>query len=112
MLEIDDLIHQPSRLRIMAALAAVPDGEPVDFVSLKEITALTDGNISAHSSVFEQNGYILVDKGYEGKEPKTYIRINSSGRGAFMKYVSGTGKFDKGLASAGIDAGHKKRHIR
>ena len=87
MLEQELLIHQPSRLRIMAALAALSRGEDIDFVSLKELAKLTDGNLSSHLSTLEQAGYISIDKSFEGKKPKTCLSITSKGRKAFGSYV-------------------------
>ena len=87
MLEAELLIHQPSRLRIMAALVALPSGEGMDFVSLKEIAKFTDGNLSSHLSVLEQAGYVSIDKTFEGKKPKTHVWMTSKGREAFSRYV-------------------------
>jgi len=87
MLEQELLIHQPSRLRIMAALAALPRGTDIDFVSLKELAKLTDGNLSSHLSILEQAGYISIEKSFEGKKPKTCLSITAKGRKAFGSYV-------------------------
>lgn len=87
MLETELIIHQPSRLRIMAALVALPVGESLDFVTLKDIAKLTDGNLSSHLSTLEQAGYVSIDKTFEGKKPKTRVWVTSSGREAFSKYV-------------------------
>ena len=48
MAELDDIIHQPLRLRIMAALNALPAGEGLEFSRLKKLTGATDGNLGAH----------------------------------------------------------------
>ena len=99
MLESELLIHQPSRLRIMAALVALPNGEGMDFVSLKELAKLTDGNLSSHLSTLEQAGYISIDKSFEGKKPKTFIAITSKGRDAFSSYIEELEKILKGTKS-------------
>ena len=87
MLEQELLIHQPSRLRVMAALAALPRGTDIDFVSLKELAKLTDGNLSSHLSILEQAGYISIEKSFEGKKPKTCLSITAKWRKAFGSYV-------------------------
>jgi DNA-binding MarR family transcriptional regulator len=87
MLESELLIHQPSRLRIMAALVALPQREALDFVSLKELAKLTDGNLSCHLTALEQAGYISIEKSFEGKKPKTQVLLTSAGREAFARYV-------------------------
>jgi len=96
MLESELLIHQPSRLRIMAALVALPAEETLDFGSLKEVTRLTDGNLSSHLSNLEQAGYISIEKTFEGKKPKTRVRVTSKGRTAFAKYVDELERILKG----------------
>ena len=99
MLEAELIIHQPSRLRIIAALIALPSRESLDFVSLKELVKLTDGNLSTHLSVLEQAGYISIDKSFEGKKPKTRVWVTSKGREAFSKYVEELEKIIKGVVS-------------
>lgn len=87
MLESELIIHQPSRLRIMAALVALLAGEAIDFVHLKKLANLTDGNLSTHLSTLEHAGYISIDKIFEGKKPRTRVWITSRGREAFARYV-------------------------
>jgi len=41
MAELDEIIHQPLRLRIMAALTALPDAQGLDFTRLKKLTGAT-----------------------------------------------------------------------
>ncbi len=98
MLESELLIHQPSRLRIMAALVALPCGDVLDFVSLKELVKLTDGNLSSHLTTLEEAGYVSVDKTFEGKKPKTRVLVTSKGREAFSRYVEELEKILKGAA--------------
>lgn len=96
MLGSELLIHQPSRLRIMAALVALPSGECMDFVLLKELAKFTDGNLSSHLSILEQTSYVSIDKSFEGKKPKTRIIVTSKGREAFSRYVEGLERILKG----------------
>lgn len=83
--EIDEIIHQKTRLSIMAHLAAV--GE-TNFLSLKKTLGLTDGNLSVHSAILEERGYIEVEKGFAGKKTRTTYKITEAGRKAFQEYVS------------------------
>ena len=46
MAELDDIIHQPLRLKIMAALNALPASVGLEFSRLKKLTGATDGAIS------------------------------------------------------------------
>lgn len=82
--EIDDTIHQKTRLAIMAHLAAV---EETDFLTLKDVLNLTDGNISVHTTILEDKGYIESEKSFVGKKTRTVYRITSRGRKAFKEYV-------------------------
>ncbi|MCY2929162.1 MAG: transcriptional regulator [Planctomycetota bacterium] len=81
---IDDVIHQRTRLAIMAALAAV---ESLDFTELKADLALTDGNLSTHASALERAGYVKVTKTFRGKKPLTTLAMTPKGRKALASYV-------------------------
>jgi len=98
-METELLIHQPSRLRIMAALVALPAGEGMDFISLRDLLKLTDGNLSTHLSTLEQAGYISVDKIFHQKKPRTSACVTSRGREAFSRYVEQLEKIIKGEIS-------------
>jgi DNA-binding transcriptional ArsR family regulator len=80
---IDRLIHEPARLAIMAQLYVV---ESADSPYVMSQTGLTWGNLSSHMSKLEEAGYLQVDKGYEGRKPKTTLRLTARGRGAFVEY--------------------------
>lgn len=81
---IDETIHQRTRLAIMATLAGV---ESLDFNELKAQLGLTDGNLSTHASALERAAYVEVVKGFEGKKPRTTIRMTAKGRAALEKYI-------------------------
>jgi DNA-binding MarR family transcriptional regulator len=84
----DAIIHQPVRLKIMAALKALPDREQVEFVRLKSLVGATEGNLGAHISTLEQAGYIEVEKDFVAKKPRTRVRLVRAGRRAFEDYIS------------------------
>ncbi|MHA1959862.1 MAG: winged helix-turn-helix domain-containing protein [Candidatus Thorarchaeota archaeon] len=81
--EIDKLIHEPARLRIMTQLYVV---ERADYVFLMGQLDLTWGNLSSHLSKLEAAGYVEIDKGYEGKKPRTVLCLTEKGREAFQDY--------------------------
>ena len=83
----DATIHQPLRLKIMAALKALPDREQLEFVRLRALVGATEGNLGAHLSTLEQAGYIDVEKDFDGKKPRTRVRLARAGRRAFEAYV-------------------------
>ncbi len=84
----DPTIHQPVRLKIMAALKALPDRELLEFVRLKEIAGATEGNLGAHITTLEGAGYVGVEKDFAGKRPRTRVALTTAGRRAFEDYVA------------------------
>ena len=88
MAELDEIIHQPLRLRIMAALTALPDAQGLDFTRLKKLTGATDGNLGAHIETLAKAGYVAVTKAFVGKKPQTTVTATAAGRGAFARHVA------------------------
>ena len=82
------IIHQPVRLRIMAALKPLPKGEPVEFVRLKAIVGATEGNLGAHIGTLEEAGYVVVEKDFHANRPRTRVSLTREGRRAFEDYVA------------------------
>ena len=87
MVELNTIIHQPVRLKIMAALKALPPGELLEFVRLKKIVEATEGNLGAHIQTLEEAGYIAVEKDFADNRPRTRIKLSREGRRAFEEYV-------------------------
>lgn len=83
----DDIIHQPVRLRIMAALNALPENAQLDFQALRDMLQVTDGNLATHLRKLEDAGYIAVEKTFVGRRPRTYIALTPAGRQAFRDHV-------------------------
>ncbi|HEX3673612.1 MAG TPA: transcriptional regulator [Rhizomicrobium sp.] len=83
----DPTIHQPVRLKIMAALKPLPDPEMLEFVRLKAIVGATEGNLGAHITTLEDAGYLEVTKDFAGKKPRTRVRLSRAGRRAFEDYI-------------------------
>src|SRR6201988_4247919 len=88
MAELDDIIHQPLRLRIMAALNAMPANNGLEFPKLKKLTGATDGNLGAHIETLAKAGYVGVEKAFVGKKPQTTVTATAAGRGAFTRHVA------------------------
>jgi DNA-binding MarR family transcriptional regulator len=84
----DPVIHQPVRLKIVAALKPVPDSEGLEFVRLKAIVGATEGNLGAHINTLEEAGYLKVEKDFVGKKPRTRVHLSKQGRRAFEEYVA------------------------
>ena len=90
----NEIIHQTLRLRIMAALTALPAGDAgLDFSRLKKLTGATDGNLGAHILALEKAGYVTVEKSFVDRKPRTTVMVSNDGRKAFAAHVA----FLKGL---------------
>jgi DNA-binding MarR family transcriptional regulator len=87
MAQLDTIIHQPVRLRIMASVVTLELDEQVDFSTLKRMLDVTDGNLGAHISKLEQAGYIALEKTFVDKKPRTFVNATGRGRDAFADHV-------------------------
>jgi DNA-binding MarR family transcriptional regulator len=88
MAKLNETIHQPVRLRIMAALVTLGSGDEVDFTYLRDLLEVTDGNLGAHLRKLEEAGYIAVNKTYVDRKPRTYICATTNGRKVFQEHVA------------------------
>ncbi len=85
----DDVIHQPVRLRVMAALTSLAsDEEGLDFAHLKSLTGATDGNLGAHLDHLARAGYVEVTKAFVARRPRTTVKASPKGRAAFARHVA------------------------
>ena len=84
----NEIIHQTLRLRIMAALTALAVNDPgLDFSRLKKLTGATDGNLGAHILALEKAGYVVVEKSFVDRKPRTMVTASVEGRAAFAAHV-------------------------
>ncbi len=81
--EIDQVIHAPARLMVLTYLYVV---ESADYTFLLRMTGLTWGNLATHLAKLEDAGYVLIDKGYQGKKPHSTVSLTPQGRAAFREY--------------------------
>ena len=86
MTDLDRIIHEPARLRILTILSGV---DVVDFNFLLETLGLTKGNLSSHMDRLERAGYVEVMKSFKGKLPHTEFRMTQAGRQALDVYWTG-----------------------
>ena len=82
--ELDRIIHEPIRLGIVSALAV---NDSMTFNELKDLLRTTDGNLSVHARKLEENEYVLCDKHFEGRIPRTSYRLTAQGRRALETYL-------------------------
>jgi len=83
---LERVIHEKARLSIMASLASHRDG--LVFSDLKELCALTDGNLSRHLQLLTESKLVEVWKGYKNNRPQTLCRLTNEGRKRFLEYVN------------------------
>jgi DNA-binding MarR family transcriptional regulator len=80
-------IHEPTRLRIMAALMSLGPNERMQFVALRDMLELTDGNLGAHLLKLESEKLVTVDKEFVSRKPCTFVSATLRGRAAFAEHV-------------------------
>lgn len=85
--ELDPLIHVPARLRIVATLAALPEGDTLSFTRLQDVIGLTPGNLITHLRKLEEAGYIATEKTGNGPASLTTVTLTSKGRIALDVYT-------------------------
>lgn len=83
---LDRVLHERARLSILTSLATSPRG--LTFNDLKQLCALTDGNLSRHLRVLEQAGVVEIVKGHDRNRPQTLCRMTATGRKRFVEYLS------------------------
>lgn len=82
---LDNVVHQRVRLGILTVLS---EAERADFAFLRDTLELTDGNLSSNLQVLEQAGYVEIEKTFEGRRPRTWVRSTRAGREALEEEVA------------------------
>src|SRR5579883_1049016 len=85
---LNELIHQPLRLRLMAVLVALQPDAQIGFTALRDLLELTDGNLGAHLRKLEEAGYVAVTKTFVARKPQTFLSATPLGRQAFAEHVA------------------------
>jgi DNA-binding MarR family transcriptional regulator len=85
--ELDPLIHVPTRLKIVATLAALPDGDTLSFTRLQDMIGLTPGNLIIHLRKLEDADYISSKKASNGAVSITTVALTDHGRAALGAYT-------------------------
>jgi DNA-binding MarR family transcriptional regulator len=83
---LDPLIHEQARLRILATLAALPEGVALSFTRLQDMLELTPGNLITHLRKLEDAGYLTTTKTGNGTASRTSIGLTGRGRAALEAY--------------------------
>ena len=82
---LDRLIHERARLGVLTSLIAHPKG--LRFNDLKQLCALSDGNLSRHLQVLQEARMVEIAKGFDRNRPQTMCRITAFGRRRYLEYV-------------------------
>jgi DNA-binding MarR family transcriptional regulator len=82
---LDDVVHQRVRLGI---LAITHEARQVEFGFLRTTLQLTAGNLGQHLTVLEKAELVQIEKGYEGKRPRTWVTLTAAGQTALREEIA------------------------
>ena len=96
--DLDQVIHEKTRLGIMTTLASKPDG--ILFTELKELNELTDGNLNRHLKVLCEAKLVSFQKADRGRNSRTTYQLTKTGLRAFMDYLDSMEQLIRRASSA------------
>ena len=107
---LDRVMHEKARLGVLSSLVAHPKG--LAFADLKQLCALTDGNLSRHLQVLQEAGLVEISKSFENNRPQTTCRLTRSGRKRFLEYLAVLEQVVRDAAkTAGEEFGHARLRV-
>ena len=80
---LDKLIHEPARLAILSALSAC---DSANFIALRKLTGLSDGNLSVQLAKLQEAGLLNMQKQFIENKPNTKVKITKKGMTAIQRY--------------------------
>ncbi len=86
-IDLDETIHQPTRLQIMSLLVSLEARDRLAYGFVQQHLALTPGNLTTHLRKLEAAGYVTISKQFHGAKPRTWIEATQAGRRAFAGYL-------------------------
>jgi DNA-binding MarR family transcriptional regulator len=84
---LDPLIHDPERLRVVATLAALPDGDALALTRLQHVLGLTPGNLITRLRELDHAGYVQTEK-TGGGTAQAVVALTRDGRAALDHYTA------------------------
>ena len=102
---LDRVIHERARLSLLTSLMTHSQG--LSFVQLKQLCALTDGNLARHLQVLEEDGMVRLTKDNDGVRTQTTARVTASGRKRYLEYLTVLEQIVRDAASVSPDAGSR-----
>ena len=80
---IDDLLHEPARLRLLVLLSVV---KRTDFTYLLNLSGMSKGNLSVQMNKLADAKIVRIDKSFQGNRPRTMYELTTQGRKALRAY--------------------------
>ena len=84
---LDSLIHHPDRLRILATLAALPEGDGLSVTRLQDMTRLPGGSLVTCLRELHRAGYVRTGQTGGGRA-QTTVTLTRGGRAALERYTA------------------------
>lgn len=81
--DIDTLLHEPARLRLLVFLAVV---KRADFTYLLNLSGMTRGNLSVQMSKLAEADLVAIEKSFQGNRPRTMYQLTRKGTEALRRY--------------------------
>ncbi len=91
--DLDKAFESRVRLGIMSVLMV---NDAADFNTIKENLDLTDGNLASHLKALEKIEYVIMNKEFVGRKPRTTYKASELGRQSFKQHLAALEKFIKG----------------
>ena len=85
---LDEIIHQPTRLRLMTMLVSQPESARLAYGFIQDTLGLTGGNLTTHLRKLEEAGYLAMAKEFVNSKPRTWVAATAAGRSAFADYLA------------------------
>ena len=104
---LDRVMHEKARLGLLSALIAHPKG--LTFVHLKQLCGLSDGNLSRHLQILQEDKLVTIKKSFEENRPQTMCYLTRDGRRRFLNYLA---LLEQLVRDAARTAGDDYRHAR
>jgi DNA-binding MarR family transcriptional regulator len=83
--DLDDLLTHAVRFSIVAALAEV---EKAEFAAVRDSVEITAPTLSKQVALLEAAGYVGVEKGRVGRQPRTWLSLTEAGRAAYTRHLT------------------------
>lgn len=99
---LDRVIHEKARLGMLTSLMVHANG--LSFADLKQLCALTDGNLSRHLQILQEAGLVRIDKRFERNRPHTSVHMTKAGRERFLEYLAVLEQVVRDAAEASEDS--------